>query len=493
MHLVTPQEMGEIDAETIRDYGLPSLVLMENAARSILAHLPPGPLQVLVGPGNNGGDGLVLARAAQEQGRDVRAWLLSETLSPDAETQRRLARAWGVDLRPAWEKDAPLLEPLPTHGVLVDALFGTGLSRVLEGRYALALEIANRSPAWKVAIDIPSGVDGRTGQILGCSLKADLTVTFGAPKWGHALFPGKERCGRLVVTQPGFHPESLARHTRVTWVTPDRAASLMPTLWPTMHKGDNGRLLLVTGSPAYPGAGVLSTLGALRGGAGLVTYAGPSEIHAPLTTVAPEALVRERDTLGDLSDFHAIVLGSGLGPDPEPLALAILERYTGPVVIDADALALVREFPLSHRRNWVLTPHPGELARLLEKPVSELEGDRIGWALQASTQLGAVVCFKGAPTVCATPDGRAYVNTTGNPLLAQGGSGDVLAGTIGAALSYGLPSDEAAAAAVYLHGLAADLLLAHGRGRGSGAQAVAEMLPEAFEQTVGKDFPGEVF
>lgn len=486
MRLVTPSQMESIDAETIRQRGLPSLVLMENAARSVIPHVPPGPVTVLVGPGNNGGDGLVIARVLKEMGRAVRAILFSEKLSPDAQTQRDLADAWGVSLLPHFrDSDAdPTFSP---GSIVIDALFGTGLARELTGRYARALELANSAEVYRLAVDIPSGIDGATGQVLGSSLRAHATVTFGLAKWGHVLQPAKERCGHLVLTQPGFHPEALERFDRVQYVTPELAATLLPSGWATMHKGDNGRILLMTGSTTYPGAGTLSTLGALRGGGGLVTYAAPDHLRPIIMASAPEALLIERDEIEGLETFNVLVLGSGLGPDTDTHGLDLLGKFRGPVVVDADALKLVSRLDRDKRRQWVLTPHPGELGKLLGRPVPELEQDRIGTALEAASHLGATVCFKGSPTVCASPDGRALVNSTGNPVLAQGGSGDVLAGLIGAYLGYGLPALEAAAAAVYVHGLAADLAARSGRPRGAGARAIAELLPEAFGVAVGKD------
>jgi NAD(P)H-hydrate epimerase len=490
MILVKPSEMEQIDADTIQARGLPALVLMENAARTVLPHVPPGAVRVLVGPGNNGGDGLVIARALKEAGRDVEAWLLSEKLSPEAEVQKRLAEQWGVALRACWHEGCRL-EFSPAQ-VVVDSLFGTGLSRDLKGRFAAALEKANSCDVYRLAVDIPSGLDGATGQILGGSLRAHRTVTFGVAKWGHVLQPGRERCGELVVTQPGFHPQALARFDRVRYLTPALASTFLPTSWPTMHKGDNGRLLLVTGSDLYPGAGILSTLGALRGGAGLVSYAATAELRSSLMSVAPEVLLVDRSSLGELDRFNALVLGSGLGPDTDLYGARLLEGFAGPVVIDADALKLAAEFPRQRRKSWVLTPHPGELGRLLQRPVAELEKNRIATALEAAEHLGATVCFKGAPTVCASPDGRAFVNSTGNAVLAQGGTGDVLAGLVGAFISYGLPLLEATAAAVYVHGLAADLLARGGQPRGAGARAVAEQIPLAFGLSVGKESFSEV-
>lgn len=485
MLLVTPSQMEQIDSETIQERGLPSLVLMENAARSLVPYVPPGPVTVLIGPGNNGGDGLVLARALHEVGRKVVVWLFSARLSADAQQQLALAQEWGVSMEELFHPDTEL-PYLPSGGVIVDALFGTGLKRPIRETYAKALEKVNQSDSFRLALDIPSGVDGSTGQILGNAFQAHRTVTFGLAKWGQTLYPGKESCGELVVVQPGFHPEALQRFTDVRLVHFDSLSGFLPHQWPTMHKGDNGRILLATGSTTYPGAGLLSTLGALRGGGGLVTLAAPDELHHPVTTRAPEALLREREDLDDLSSFNAIVIGCGLGPDTDSVAPDLLSRFDGPIVVDADALRCVPRFSREKRASWVLTPHPGELSKLLGRPVAELEKDRIANAIQAARELGSIICFKGNPTVCASPDGRAIVNSSGNAVLAQGGSGDVLAGLIGAYLGFGLPLLEATAGAVFIHGLAADLLSQELGPKGAGAAALAERIPHALAHAIGK-------
>lgn len=485
MLLVTPSQMEQIDAETLQRRGLPSLVLMESAARSVLPHIPPGPTIVLVGPGNNGGDGLVIARALHETGRKVEAWLFSEKLSPDAHQQRLLAQEWGVALRLVSDPQFESTD-FPAGSVAIDALFGTGLRRPLDGVYLKILEKVNQASPYRLAVDLPSGIDGATGQVLGAAFRAHRTVTFGLAKWGHVLHPGKQYCGDLVVTQPGFHPEALGKFDQVRWVSFDSLPGLLPHQWPTMHKGDNGRILLATGSTTYPGAGLLSTLGALRGGGGLVTLACPPELRDAVVARIPEALLIDREEFEALDSFNALVLGCGLGPDTDTVAPDLLSRFQGPAVVDADALRCVPRFSREKRAAWILTPHPGELSKLLGRPVSELEKDRIGAAIEAAQSLGAIVCFKGNPTVCASPDGRAYVNASGNAILAQGGSGDVLAGLVGAYLGFGLPPLEAAAGATFIHGLASDLLSDESGPKGCGAAALAEKIPHALAYAIGK-------
>ncbi len=488
MNIVTPAEMEEIDRETIEEHGLNSLVLMENAARSSISYLPDGRVGVLVGPGNNGGDGLVIARVLAEQGRMVEVLLLSEKRSTDAETNLQLAKKWGVPCRHFLEgdKEEKALQFLADKQLIVDALFGTGLTRELEGRWKRLVELVNASSASIAAVDIPSGVNGATGQTLGAAVRAHLTVTFGCLKRGHILMPGRDHCGQVRLTQPGFHPQALRRFEQVQLMNRDLARVTLPKVWPTMHKGDNGRLLMLTGSTKYPGAGILSTLGALHAGSGLLTHSWPPELNQTLLQWAPEAMPHPRAQAIDWENYNAAVVGSGLGPDSETFGLQALRDCPLPMVVDADALTLLNERSENLRESLVLTPHPGELSKLTNRPVKELEESRIEAAIEAARQWNCVVCFKGAPTVTASPAGKAFINGSGNPVLAQGGTGDVLAGVIGAYLAYGLPPLEAAACGAFVHGVAADLALQRVGPRGATAHRIAELVPFAYAEIVGK-------
>ena len=488
MNIVTPAEMEEIDRATIKDHGLNSLVLMENAARSTISYLPEGKVGVLVGPGNNGGDGLVIARVLAEQGRSVEVLLLTEKRSTDAEANLQLARNWGVLCHHFLEGDEEekVSRFLADKHLVIDALFGTGLTREREGRWKRLVEIVNGSSASIMAVDIPSGINGTDGQVQGTAVRAHLTVTFGCLKRGHLLMPGRDHCGQVRLTQPGFHPDALRRFDQVQLMNRDLARITLPKVWPTMHKGDNGRLLMLTGSTKYPGAGILSTLGALNAGAGLLSHSWPPELNQTLLQWAPEAMPTPRDTPIDWKNYNAAVVGSGLGPDSQTLGLQALLDCPLPMVVDADALAFVKERDQSKRDNMVLTPHPGELSKLTNRPVKELEENRIDAAIEAARQWNCVVCFKGAPTVTASPNGKVYINGSGNPVLAQGGTGDVLAGVIGSYLAYGLPPLQAAACGAFIHGLSADLALQRVGPRGATAHRIAELVPFAYAEIVGK-------
>lgn len=484
MNIVTPAEMEEIDRETIADHGLNSLVLMENAARSTVNYIPEGRVGILVGPGNNGGDGLVLARALKDLGRDVEVLLTKDKLSPDAEQNLTLARRWQIKCLAPGEDHTAFLRD---KHIVIDSLFGTGLSRDLSGTFRDLVEAVNAHPnATVVSIDIPSGINGTNGKVMGAAVKADLTVTFGCLKRGHLLMPGRQYCGQLKLTQPGFHPEALNRFTEVQLMNRQLAATTLPKIWPTMHKGDNGRLLMITGSSQYPGAGILSTLGALNAGCGLLTHWWPEELRQLLLQWAPEAMPKPRSQPVSWDGFNAVVLGSGLGEQAELLCGDVLRNCPLPKVVDADALTLVRSLSREQRESLVLTPHPGELSRLMDRSVKSLEEDRVESALEAARELGCTVCFKGAPTVTASPEGKAYINGSGNPVLAQGGTGDVLAGMLGAYLAYGLPHLEAAACAAFIHGRAADLAASQIGPKGATAHQIAKLVPHAYSDVVGK-------
>ena len=485
MYVVTPEQMMDIDRQTISEFGLDAQVLMESAARSCLDFVPKGSIVILVGPGNNGGDGLVLARALAELGRKVLVLQAYAKLGTQAQLQLERAQTWGVPVIEAFQSPLPTstTEALERADVIIDALFGTGLARAVEPTCSELVRLANDSRAQRIAIDMPSGIHGETGQILGSAFFAHKTVTFGLRKWGQLVYPGKKHCGELHLTQPGFHPESLSSYPQVQLLDSALAAKWLPSSDSQDHKGSNGRLLLCTGSETYPGAGALSCLGAIRGGAGLTTlYSSPSSRSLSLA-LSPEVIPMSREQEVDPKEFDAVVLGCGLGEETNTVGRKTLSRCQAPTVLDADALTLLQETPLESRRHLVLTPHPGELARMLQCSVESLESDRIGSAIRAAETLQAVVCFKGSPTITACPDGKAWINSTGNSVLAQGGTGDLLAGLIGAYLAFGLELEKATATAAYIHGLASDLAAAELGPRGIPAHIISEYIPRAHRAT----------
>jgi NAD(P)H-hydrate epimerase len=434
-------------------------------------------LRVLCGGGNNGGDGYVAARLLRGAGRDARVVALvpPERLSPDARAVREQAERAGV---PIDDQGELVAFEAGVGDVVVDALFGTGLSRPPGGAFAEAIariEAARVSGARVLAVDVPSGLSADTGRPLGPCVRADATVTFGFQKRGLVLHPGPDLAGEVRVADIGI-PDAAAARVPVgcELLTEGEARLLVPPRRPDAHKGDAGRVLVVAGSPGKTGAAHLALLGALRGGAGLVTLAARPEVLPLALAGRPEAMSLALSGSGPLGrgdlaallaaarGADALVVGPGIprGAETGELLRAFLGRAKVPAVLDADALNALAEdrgsvgglgVPL------VLTPHPGEMARLAGITAEAVQEDRIGTATARAREWSATVVLKGARTVVADPEGPPAVVPTGNAGLASGGTGDVLAGLVGALLGSGLPAPAAARAAAFVHGRAGDL------------------------------------
>ncbi|NPV47882.1 MAG: NAD(P)H-hydrate dehydratase [Armatimonadetes bacterium] len=507
MKLVTAAQMREMDRTTIEDYGLPGIVLMENAGRAVaeaaLRLLPEsgGRVLVLAGKGNNGGDGLVAARHLAGEGLEVAVMLFcaAEDLRGDAAINCQYARRVGLTVIEEPD-DEVLLGALELADVVIDALLGTGVRGEVTGRLREVIELLEECAAPVVAVDLPSGLDADTGAVLGAAVEADVTVTFGFAKAGLVQYPGRAYCGELQVANIGLPPVLGEYPTVNTYLTEASDCELfLPHRSPDAHKGDAGRVLIVAGSPGLTGAAVLAGNGAARAGAGLVTVGVPQPLQpvvaAKLTEVmtlglpaaaegalGPEALP---ELLGWVDRVDAVALGPGLSQQPgvAELVLALVQQLTVPLVLDADALnALVGHTDALRARSGetVVTPHPGELSRLMGLSIAEIQADRLAAARSAATELGCVVVLKGAATVVADPSGDAWINSTGNPGMASGGMGDVLTGVIAALLAGGARPLEAAVAGVYLHGLAGDLAAADLGPRGFLAGDLLERLPAAY-------------
>ncbi len=476
--LLTAALMREADRRTIEEIGLPGAVLMESAgaavARAVRERWPGARrVHVLCGRGNNGGDGYVTARRLLSDGLEVCCALLGDPASVSGHAalhKSALEKAGGavevIADETAW---AAGRDSLLACDVLVDALLGTGLTEAPRGLLGAAiadLEQLQGGPA-VVAVDLPSGLSSDSGVVPGAAVRADLTVTFGAAKLGHVLAPACDHVGELLVADIGI-PSSLLASTCAIFEAPD-AAVAFPRRGRDAHKGHFGHVLVLAGSEGKSGAAVLAGLGALVAGAGLVTVAVPAEVQAIVAGARPELMVEalpfdadgvERAlSLARVAD--AVVLGPGLGQGAPPAQFCrgLLRRYSGPMVIDADGLHFARGTPALLRRPapTVLTPHPGEMARLLGTVSDSVQADRLGSARACAAESEAVVVLKGAGTLVARPDGQTTFNPTGNPGMATAGSGDVLAGLVGALLARGTELSLAARAAVWAHGRAGDL------------------------------------
>jgi NAD(P)H-hydrate epimerase len=474
--LLTPSEMAEADRLTIES-GVSGFALMEAAGAAVAAAAqemaPGGPVLVLAGAGNNGGDGFVAAALLRRDGRDVRVALLGvrERLSGDA-----------AQASAAYDGPVEALAPDMTFtaDLVIDALFGAGLARPLDGVAARVVDAVNASGRPVLAVDLPSGIDGRTGEIRGAAIQARRTVTFFRRKPGHLLMPGREHCGRTDVVQIGIPDAVLAR------IDP-RTFRNDPALWRdslrrpgrTSHKYSRGHAMVVSGPATATGAARLAAAGALRAGAGAVTLASPPDALLVNAAHLTAIMLRGFDGAGELAELIAkrridvIVLGPGNGVGEETRRNVEAALASGAAaVLDADALTSFMERPeqlfeliAPKRQPVVLTPHEGEFTRLFG-----LEGAKIDRARRAAEESGAVVVLKGPDTVIAAPDGRRAINDNAPPDLATAGSGDVLAGMIAGLVAQGAPAFEAASAAVWLHGAT---------GAALGPGLIAEDLPGA--------------
>jgi hydroxyethylthiazole kinase-like uncharacterized protein yjeF len=480
--LLTPDEMGECDRLTIVG-GTAGMALMEKAGRAVADAVARHPLGtrivVVAGPGNNGGDGFVAARVLAERGYPVRVMLLGDVAALRGDAAEA-ARLWA---RPV---EAATPGALAGAGVIVDALFGAGLNRAVEGAALAMIEAMNACGSAVVAVDLPSGINGASGAVMGAAVKARESVTFFRRRVGHVLLPGRTHAGTVSVADIGIADSVLERVRPTTFVNG-------PVLWGQVfpiprldgHKYSRGHAVVVSGDRSFTGAARLAARGALRAGAGLVTLASPREALAVNAAASLAVMTRAVDGPDELralladARFNAVALGPGLGvgANTRALVMAALDGDRA-VVLDADALTSFAEEPatlfaaISARvRPVVLTPHQGEFSRLFREVSQGFEKkSKLASAKVAANTSGAVVLLKGADTVVAAPDGRAAINENASAWLATAGSGDVLAGMITGLLAQHMPAFEAACAGAWLHGEA---------GNEAGPGLISEDLPEA--------------
>ena len=486
MYIVSGKQMEKIDQIAIRDWGIPQEVLMENAGLRVLDNVEKelGSLQdkivlIVVGRGNNGGDGLVVARHLVQRGCDVRIFILGDKeFTGAALVNYNIAKKLPLKIYEIKDDKGLHLLKLTMHytDLVVDAVFGTGLSGEIRGLAKETIEIINESKAYVVAVDIPSGVDADTGLVSTTSVKADLTVCFGLPKLGIFLSPGKEFAGKTVIADIGI-PQGVYEQVRPDFFLTDRdfVGKNLPCRFEESHKYNYGHLLLIGGSLGMMGAVNLAARGGFALGAGLVTAAVPRSIQAQLAATIPELITRaitensdegtisfqaKNELLELLKGKSAIVFGPGLRDYSDNRILEFLvSEAESPLVIDADGLnMLAKDLNILYKAKVpiIITPHPGEMARLLKATSTEVQEDRISSARLISEEYGIWVVLKGNRTLISDPQGKIYFNPTGGPALATAGTGDVLAGMIGAMLGQNENIEAALTTAVYLHGLAGD-------------------------------------
>ncbi|MEW6585703.1 MAG: NAD(P)H-hydrate dehydratase [Nitrospirota bacterium] len=511
MKVVTASEMRDIDRKTIQEMGIPGLVLMERAGFAVVTKIKERfgrrRIVVLAGNGNNGGDGLVVARILHNEQWDVRVFLSGDprVLMGEALSQHTIARNCGVSIEPVSVFMERPSDILGGHALIVDALLGTGLSKDVSGVLSEVIDRVNKLRVHVVSVDIPSGISSDDGQIMGNAVRADCTVTFGLPKRGHLLYPGADHTGRLYVEEIGFpHRMLTADSIAVDVVEKNDLLPLIPARKKYSHKGDYGHVLIVAGSKGKTGAALMAAEACLRAGAGLVTMGVPdslgdvfqSRVTEEMILTLPDrgdgslsekAVKKIRDFLHEKADLLAIGPGIGVSGETERIMTGLLRVAEKTVVVDADGINSIkrgRKAFSGAKAPVILTPHPGEMARLLggrlRDTVSEIEKDRIKAAQSFSRETGVNLVLKGAPTVTSSPEGRIFINPTGNPGMATAGAGDVLTGTIAGLLGQNMNPIDACILGVYLHGLAGDMASADKGPHSMTATDIIDKIPSAF-------------
>lgn len=488
MKILTSHQMKEIDRKTIEEVGIPGPVLMENAGiqifrilKSRFPEIEKETIVIVAGKGNNGGDGFVVARHILNNGGDPLVLLLAakEEIRGDAGTNLRIAENIGVRIREVksyevWKK---CRASLAKATVIMDAIFGTGLMKPAEGLFAKAIEDINSSAGFKISVDIPSGLSSDTSELIGPAVKADVTVALSAPKICHVFPPSEEWVGELIIADISIPPLLFDDANFKLEIVEQRDLSpYFQKRKRDAHKGTYGHLFIISGSVGKTGAAVMAAKAALKTGAGLVTIGTPQSCQPivarsmmelmtePLTetkegTLSSEALPR---AIGLLEGKDGLLLGPGLGTHESTaeFVLSLLPRVKLPVVIDADGLNILAKNPellKALKKPAILTPHPGEFARLLKLPTKEVRRNKLVLAPAFAKKYGIYLVLKGYRTLVVTPEGKMFVNPTGNPGMATGGSGDVLSGMIASMILQEKNILGATIAAVYLHGQSGDM------------------------------------
>jgi NAD(P)H-hydrate epimerase len=508
MLVLSAKEMARLDEQTIHEVGIPGIVLMENAAQGaaafflrVVPDLVDRRIAVVAGSGNNAGDGFALARIYHSKGARVNVVCLRSPLklSGDALTNFEILEKIGIPItvwKEAQDFDAQW-EPISKSGAIIDAILGTGLKSEVKGLYREIIERINRLDVPVLAVDVPSGLDATTGLPLGAAIKATATATFGFLKIGHLIEQGSELVGQVEVIDIGI-PPGLVRSAGIQryWLTGKLLSSWIEPRHPTTHKGQAGHVCVLSGSPGKTGAAALVCLGAARAGAGLVTLFIAESLNPILEVKLTEAMTfpiaetAEKTAasaaldqiLHFLQGKQALVMGPGISTNEDTATLVkeLLVKAPCPVLLDADAITAVSEDPAILRKveiPLVLTPHPGEMARICHCAVSDVQRNRLESASRFSRDYGVVLVLKGYRTIIAAPDGKLAINSTGNPAMASGGTGDTLTGIIAGLLAQGFDPFHAACMGVYVHGAACDRIFGGVSSRGLLATDMLDQVP----------------
>ena len=488
MRILNADQMREADRRTIQDIGLASLVLMENAGRQVVAaieslypDLADRRVAIVCGKGNNGGDGFVVARTLHQRGVEVSVFVIGKVteIKGDARINLEILGRIGQTVvevadETAWELHGM---EITGHDLIIDAMFGIGLSAPLTGFYETVVADLNEGGVPIVSIDMPSGMSADTSDLIGDAIDATVTVTLGAPKLPLVLPPAESKSGEVVVADIGIPADIFDQleGPHIELLTREQMRPLIPARAVDAHKGDYGHVVVVAGSMGKAGAAVLCAHGAMRSGAGLVTVASPRSCQPTIAAHGVEYMTEGLDETPDGTvhfsavsavlgiDADVIVAGPGLGRGEGVTTFIreLIDKYDGPLVLDADALNALADEPSllvgREGRDLIITPHPGEMARLVGCSVEDLQADRIGIATDFAKRHQLYVVLKGYRTLVVTPDEKVFVNPTGCAGMATGGTGDVLAGMLAAWLGQLLDAEAACRLAVYLHGSAGEL------------------------------------
>ncbi len=508
MKVATAEQMRGFDRRASEEFGVPSIVLMENAGRSVfetvrenLGSLEWKHVTVVAGRGNNGGDGFVVARHLHDAGARVSVFLLGkpEDVRGDARVNLDILLESGIPVPSITSADEIAVSLTHSH-LVVDAIFGTGLRGEVTGLPADVIRAISAARKPTVAVDIPSGMDADTGEILGVCVRADTTVTFALPKIGLLTYPGAACVGKLVVADIGI-PKCLYEEVTVEFLDDAMVASRLPARPPDAHKGTFGTAIVIAGSLGLTGAAAMASEAALRAGAGLSTLGCASSLQDVMAIKLTEVMTRglpETDArsissgaldpaLELIEKGDSVVLGCGLGTHPDTCDFVhrLVKSVRKPMIIDADGLnALAKDTGTleGDHGDLVLTPHPGEMARLLGTDTQAVQSNRMDVVREAASRFRCVVVLKGARTLIADPSGRVRINPTGGPGLATGGTGDVLAGTIGGLLAQGLSPLDAAICGAFIQGRAGDIAAEQLGAAGVIAGDVLRALPYALKE-----------
>ncbi|MBE9575042.1 MAG: NAD(P)H-hydrate dehydratase [Proteobacteria bacterium] len=502
MKVSTVAEMRNLDKGAIETFGIPDLILMENAGQAVYFvinnefGIEGKRFTIFCGVGNNGGDGFVVARKLHSMGGQVKVFLLGDKgkLTGCAKDNFDMISALSIDIHEFSSLEQAQFS-VSHSDAIVDAVFGTGLTREVGGIYREVIELINQSQKTVFSIDIPSGVNGDTGQVMGCAVRADYTVTFGLPKRGNLLFPGFDLCGKLYVTHISFPPSHYNADT-IRVETNDPLP--LPQRGKDTHKGSYGKVLFIAGSSNYLGAPYFSALSFLKAGGGLSYLASPESITNFLATKGSEIVfvpqeqtdngslsLKAKNQLLEFSDtVDMVIMGPGLSlhEETQQLVRELAQEIKKPLVIDGDGITAVsKDIGIIKKRKeqTILSPHFGEMSRIIKTDIEKIQKNRIPLLFKACKELGAFIILKGAHTLIGYPDEQVFINMSGNPGMATAGSGDVLVGTIAAMFGLGLSIEDSTRMGVFIHGLAGDLAMRDIGADGIIAGDIMNYLPEA--------------